>query len=105
MRNTQTVERVRQKGVIKMSASKTFPANPNTQWRSGRYQNWCEEFSSDRVLKSNTWVKLHKPIDVFCDDEALLLCQESDLEWIAWIPDYGEAVLHVSQIKQSKTSI
>jgi hypothetical protein len=82
-----------------MSASKTFQANRNVQWRYPS-QNWCEEFSSERALKSNTWVKLHKPIDVFCDDEALLLCQESDLEWIAWIPDYGEAVLHVSQIKQ-----
>jgi len=28
----------------------------------------------------------------------LLLCQHSENSWLAWIPDYGEAVVHVSQL-------
>ena len=45
----------------------------------------------------NTWVQLLERLNPFCHDEALLLCQESDSEWVVWIPDHGEAVLHVSQ--------
>jgi len=30
-------------------------------------------------------------------DEALLLCQTSENEWVAWIPDHGEAVLNTRQ--------
>jgi hypothetical protein len=33
----------------------------------------------------------------FSFDEALLLCQCSAREWVAWIPDSGEEVLHTSQ--------
>ncbi len=47
--------------------------------------------------KANTWVHLLERLNPFCDDEALLLCQESDSKWVAWIPNHGEAVLDVSQ--------
>ncbi|MCU0534694.1 MAG: hypothetical protein MUD14_12445 [Hydrococcus sp. Prado102] len=60
-------------------------------------QDWCEEFDTYSDFQANTWVKLFKPLDLFCYDEALLLCQQSESEWVAWIPDYGEAILHVSQ--------
>ncbi|WP_256678152.1 MULTISPECIES: hypothetical protein [Fischerella] len=32
-------------------------------------------------------------------DEALLLCSISQDEWIAWIPDHGEAVLSTRQFR------
>ena len=44
-------------------------------------------------LTGGTWVKLLEPISEFSDDEALLLCPASDNHWLAWIPDYGEAIL------------
>jgi len=30
-------------------------------------------------------------------NEALLLCEKSETEWIAWVPDHGEAILRVDQ--------
>ncbi|HEY9827250.1 MAG TPA: hypothetical protein V6D19_17570 [Stenomitos sp.] len=48
-------------------------------------------------LESNTWVTLlEKPSD-YSFDEALLLCQVSFSEWLAWVPDYGEVCLNTSQ--------
>jgi hypothetical protein len=49
-------------------------------------------------LQPSTWVKLSQVPSSFSFDEALLLCQCSQEEWIAWIPDYGEIVLHNSHI-------
>jgi hypothetical protein len=65
--------------------------------------NWCslplnwKEIKTAPRLEPNTWVKLLTCLNPFCYDEALLLCQESESEWVAWIPDHGEAVLHVNQ--------
>ena len=67
---------------------------PRVQWCSVPL-NRTEE--SNYQLQPNTWVQLLELLNPFCHDEALLLCQESDSEWVVWIPDYGEAVLHVSQ--------
>jgi hypothetical protein len=44
-----------------------------------------------------TWVRLLDEVSEFCYDEALLLCQNSDSEWVAWIPDHGQAILHIHQ--------
>lgn len=48
-------------------------------------------------MKPSTWVKLKELPHPFSADEALLLCQESEDDWLAWIPSYGEAKLHRSQ--------
>lgn len=48
-------------------------------------------------FQDDTWVKLLELPSTFSYDEALLLCQSSEDEWVAWIPGHGEAVLHVSQ--------
>jgi hypothetical protein len=82
-----------------MTLSKVVASESNWQRRSHLSQNWCEEFDiqSESLPQPNTWVKLYKPLDLFCYDEALLLCQQSEFEWIAWIPDYGEVVLNVNQ--------
>lgn len=42
----------------------------------------------------STWVRLFNPPTAFSFDEAWLLCQCSDEQWLAWIPDYGEILLH-----------
>ena len=51
------------------------------------------------TAEPNYWVKLVAPLNPYSHDEALLLCQASDSEgnWIAWVPDHGEAILNVSQ--------
>ena len=45
-------------------------------------------------LQAATWVKLQELPNPYSHDEALLLCQHSDTEWIVWIPDHGEMILH-----------
>ena len=62
---------------------------------------WCsypQGFAPSKVpqAKPNTWVKLLTLLNPYCYDEALLLCPKSDTEWVAWIPDHGEAILHVN---------
>jgi hypothetical protein len=48
---------------------------------------------SDLTKLNSTWVKLREAPSPYSHDEALLLCQQSDTEWVAWVPDYGEIVL------------
>ncbi|KAB8332544.1 hypothetical protein SD80_018300 [Scytonema tolypothrichoides VB-61278] len=48
-------------------------------------------------FQAYSWVKLLELPNPYSFDEALLLCQVSRQEWLAWIPDHGEAQLHVSQ--------
>ncbi|MEI2580732.1 hypothetical protein [Scytonema sp. PRP1] len=61
------------------------------------------DWSSKSDLKSlqdfqpNSWVKLSELPNPYSFDEALLLCQVSRDEWLTWIPDHGEAQLHISQ--------
>ncbi|GAC1467255.1 MAG: hypothetical protein NVS2B14_16120 [Chamaesiphon sp.] len=54
-------------------------------------------WSTQREYKASTWVQLLQLPSSFSFDEALLLCQHSEDEWLAWIPDHGEAVLNTSQ--------
>ncbi|OUL37638.1 hypothetical protein BV372_01375 [Nostoc sp. T09] len=46
---------------------------------------------------ASSWVKLLQLPNPFSFEEALLLCQVAEDEWLAWIPDHGEAVLHTRQ--------
>jgi hypothetical protein len=69
--------------------------------------SWQLDLSSKSCLKqslqdfqTDIWVKLLELPHLYSFDEALLLCQVSDDEWLAWIPDYGEAQLHISQFSQ-----
>jgi hypothetical protein len=66
-------------------------------------QNWSskpELNTAEPECPSSTWVTLQEPPSPYSHDEALLLCQHSDSEWIAWIPDYGEIVLHRCQFSE-----
>jgi hypothetical protein len=40
------------------------------------------------------WVKLMRLPTDMSFDEALLLCQESEDVWLAWVPDFGEIRLN-----------
>lgn len=48
---------------------------------------------------ANTWVKLRKLPNPYSFDEALLLCQVSEDEWLAWIPDHGQAVIYCHEFR------
>ncbi|HEY9612130.1 hypothetical protein [Allocoleopsis sp.] len=58
---------------------------------------------SHQEFHASTWVQLLELPSPFSFDEALLLCQHSDEQWLAWIPDYGEIVLHTSQFCQIRS--
>ncbi|MBW4577026.1 MAG: hypothetical protein KME08_17265 [Aphanothece sp. CMT-3BRIN-NPC111] len=60
--------------------------------------NWSTKIE----YEASTWVQLLELPSPYSFGEALLLCQHSEDEWIAWIPDHGEAVLHTSQFCLSR---
>ncbi|MGC9525154.1 MAG: hypothetical protein ACP5D7_06390 [Limnospira sp.] len=43
------------------------------------------------------WVYLMESPDPLAPEEALLLCERTQGEWVAWIPEYGEAILYRQQ--------
>lgn len=43
------------------------------------------------------WVQLLKLPTAYSSDQALLLCQCAEDQWLAWIPDYGELWLTTDQ--------
>ena len=72
--------------------------------QSQSYGQWCSvplhlpsNLAVQPRLIPNTWVRLLTLLNPFCQDEALLLCQHSESEWVVWIPDHGEAILSVEQ--------
>lgn len=68
------------------------PLWQNLGWSIKPYVN-----SSPQEFQADTWVHLLELKSTFSFDEALLLCQMSDDEWVAWIPGHGEAVLHTHE--------
>lgn len=48
-------------------------------------------------FEPSTWVKLLNPPTAYSFDEAWLLCQVDADHWLAWIPDYGEILLHMAE--------
>ncbi|WP_026735348.1 hypothetical protein [Fischerella sp. PCC 9605] len=51
-------------------------------------------------FQTGSWVKLLELPNPYSFDEALLLCPISENEWVAWIPDHGEALLHTRQFRK-----
>ncbi|GBE90498.1 hypothetical protein [Nostoc cycadae] len=64
----------------------------NLDWLSNAYSK-----SSTKQCQSDLWVRLLELPSPYSFDEALLLCQVSADEWLAWVPDHGEVKLHSSQ--------
>lgn len=65
--------------------------------------NWLtrSEISTTEDWQASTWVQLREPPSPYSHDEALLLCRHSDTEWIVWIPDHGQMILHRSQFAKA----
>jgi len=66
--------------------------------------NWSsqpENSKTEQEFEASTWVQLREPPSPYSHDEALLLCQHSDTEWMVWIPDHGEMILPRSQFDKA----
>lgn len=55
------------------------------------------EGRSPHLNPSAVWVKLAVLPNSYSHDRAMLLCRHGEDEWNAWVPDYGEIVLHRSE--------
>ncbi len=47
----------------------------------------------DTAAPASIWVNLRPSLGALSGEQALLLCQTSEREWVAWIPDCGEVLL------------
>lgn len=43
------------------------------------------------------WVQLAVLPSPYSHNQALLLFRQTDDEWLAWVPDHGEVILHRSE--------
>ncbi|MFM7383650.1 MAG: hypothetical protein ACKO1W_11450 [Microcystaceae cyanobacterium] len=67
-------------------------SSPSLQWCS-LPSNWHGEAPK---ASPHSWVKLlTNPQDD--PEEALLLCQEDDWTWVAWLPSRGETRLEIGE--------
>ncbi|OCQ96550.1 hypothetical protein BCD64_01225 [Nostoc sp. MBR 210] len=64
----------------------------NLAWLSKAYSQ-----SSLNSCQPAVWVRLAELPSPYSYDEALLLCQISADEWLAWVPDHGEVTLRLTQ--------
>lgn len=80
-------------------------SSPSQQMVAGSSLPWekIRDLSLTTIAEwePSTWVKVFNPPTAFSFDEALLLCQTSEDQWLAWIPDHGEVLLHVNDFCHS----
>lgn len=50
------------------------------------------------VPQTHEWVQLRERLSEYSYDQALLLCAEDRDRWVAWVPDYGMAILQREQM-------
>lgn len=50
------------------------------------------------------WVQLRDPLSTYSADQAYLLCEVQTGQWLAWVPNYGEARLHRHQLLRPTVS-
>ena len=55
--------------------------------------DWSTKNSCNLILAPDTWVHLLKLPSEYSYDEALLLCDLGEDQWVAWVPNHGETVL------------
>jgi hypothetical protein len=65
---------------------------------------WCPvtvEHPFDKNISlstNNDWVQLVGMDDNCLDEQALLLCPYSEVEWVTWLPSQGETILHIDNM-------
>ena len=75
-----------------------FDVSPRLDLLRWATEHYLEQ--SQQEFQAYTWVQLLELPSPFSFNEALLLCQHSEEQWVAWIPDYGEIMIHTSQFCQ-----
>lgn len=58
---------------------------------------WLPTYTAPVEYQASTWVHLLEAPSTYSYDEALLICQQSEDEWLAWVPDHGEVTLRTRQ--------
>lgn len=53
------------------------------------------------IPQAHQWIQLRDCLSEYSDEQALLLCEEEEGRWVAWVPGYGEAILTREQILMS----
>ncbi len=76
---------------IGYSSSAPQAAKTTAEYTSARHA------VNQSTLESGIWVCLQERPNDWSHDRALLLCECAEHEWLAWIPDYGEASIHSRQ--------
>ncbi len=56
----------------------------------------CARIEPSSALQT-VWVKLKASPSPYSFSEAMLLCNVSEDEWLAWVPDFGEIQLTTAQ--------
>ncbi len=56
--------------------------------------------SDQFVPMQRQWVQLRDRCSEYSFDQALLMCETSKGDWIAWVPDHGEVTLARYQFLQ-----
>lgn len=51
----------------------------------------------EQCFEPSTWVKLQTAPNEYSADQALLLCECDYGYWVAWVPEFGEIFLHISE--------
>ncbi len=74
---------------------------PQTPLKVTSARAW-EKLGADSTLsvlqyQPSTWVKLFNPPTAYSFDQAWLLCEYSENQWLAWVPDYGEILLNTDE--------
>ena len=78
------------------AAAIATPTHTALGWEKRRTQPPVEQLI-DRQLQPSDWVNLINPPTAYSFDEAWLLCQVDVDHWLAWVPDYGEILLHTTE--------
>jgi hypothetical protein len=50
------------------------------------------------IPQAHQWVQLRDRLSEYSANQALLLCEELEGRWVAWVPDHGEALLEREQL-------
>ncbi|GET43713.1 MULTISPECIES: hypothetical protein [Microseira] len=74
------------------------PSTPVSVGSVGAWERLCDRTTPPAPkFAPSVWVKVLNPPTAFSFDEAWLLCEYSENQWLAWIPDYGEILLRIDE--------
>lgn len=83
------------KNAILESPSPVYSYN-NIRWCKTTVEHPFDKNSSSSTI--NDWVQLVGMDDDCLDEQALLLCPYSEVEWVTWLPSQGEKILHIDNM-------